>query len=72
MLFTVAALMAAMLAASASPAFARTLEWCNPPDHGNYWAASLYVCDGNGNLVNESGITPEEWEQLEKQLLEYQ
>ena len=72
LLLSVAALMTAMLAASAAPAFARTLEWCNPPNDGNWWATSLYVCNANGDLVNEATITDDEWRQLEAQLYEYQ
>ena len=72
LLLSVAALMSAMLAASAAPAFARTLVWCNPPNDGNFWGASLYVCNENGDLVNEATITDDEWRQLEAQLYEYQ
>ena len=72
LVLSVAALMTAMLAASAAPAFARTLVWCNPPNDGNWWATSLYVCNENGDLVNEATITDDQWRQLEAQLYEYQ
>ena len=66
---SIAAFMTVMVVTLAVPAFARTLVWCSPPNDGHYWGASLYVCDENGHLVNDSSITDEEWRQLEEQLL---